>query len=207
MSRSSKILRDEMLDGMAWTRTFVSGPMDPRWNLYKFYCQICKGNISIYGRGAKEILRHHSTERHLRKDQRWRYEHLAVEDPITKTVHHQVRDGKERILAPNELRKEYQYFKSETLVDIGEELPYYHEAMAGNTHMTSSSENRVRVQISNLGHFLPSVGDLGLLRGLWKDVGVVVNHQALFSDFNWGKERLAVSSLSYSFECFFAVRN
>ena len=93
-----------------------------------------------------------------------------VEDPITKTVHHQVRDGKERILAPNELRKEYQYFKSETLVDIGEKLPYYHEAMAGNTHMTSSSENRVRVQLSNLGHFLPSVGDLGLLRGYGKTV-------------------------------------
>ena len=83
VTRSSKILREKLLDGMAWARTFVSGPMDPRWNPYKFNCQICKGNVSIYGRGVKEILRHHSTERHLRKDQRWRYEHLAVEDPQT----------------------------------------------------------------------------------------------------------------------------
>ena len=49
VTRSSRILRDELLDGMPWARTFVSGPMDPRWNPYKFYCQICKWNVSIYG--------------------------------------------------------------------------------------------------------------------------------------------------------------
>ena len=30
-----------------------------------------------------EILRHHRTEKHLRRDQRWRYEHLKSTDPIT----------------------------------------------------------------------------------------------------------------------------
>ena len=114
VTRSSRILRDELLDEMPWAFTFVSGPMDPRWNPYKYYFQICKGNVSIYGRGVKV-----PTCRPLRK---------------------------------------------------------------------------IRIQISILRHFLPSVGDLGLLRGLWKDVGVVVNHQTLFSDFNWGKERLSVSS-------------
>ena len=83
--RSNKVMREELFEGMGWARSFVSGPMDPKWNPYKFYCQICKGNVSIYGRGAKEILRHHATERHLRRDQRWRYEHLSVEDPVKKT--------------------------------------------------------------------------------------------------------------------------
>ena len=83
-----------MLDGMACTRTFVSGPMDPRRDPYKFYFQICKGNISIYGRGGKEKARDHSTELHLRNDHRWRYEHLAVEDTLIKTIHHQFRDRK-----------------------------------------------------------------------------------------------------------------
>ena len=194
VTKSSKILRDELLDGMAWARTFVSGPMDPSWNPYKFYCQICKANVSIYGRGVKESLRLHSTERHLCKNQRWRYERLAVEDPLTKAIHHQVRDRKGQVVSSNDLQKEYQHLKDAKLVDIGEKLPYYHEAMSGNTQMTSSSENRVGVQISILRHFLPSVDDLGLLRGLRKHVGVIVNHQALFSDFNWGKERLSVSS-------------
>ena len=86
-------------------------------------------------------------ERHLRRDQRWRYEHLSVEDPVTKTIRHNVRDKKGKLLTPHELELEYPKFKDVALVDIGEKLPFYDEAMAGNTHMTSSSENRVRVQI------------------------------------------------------------
>ena len=34
-------------------RTFVSGPVDPRWYPYKVYCQICEANILIYGKGAR----------------------------------------------------------------------------------------------------------------------------------------------------------
>ena len=54
-------MKEEYFEGMVWTRTFVSGPVDPKWNPYKFYCQICKGNISIYGKGARAILRRYAT--------------------------------------------------------------------------------------------------------------------------------------------------
>ena len=70
VTRSCKIMKEACFKGMELTRTFVSGPVDSRWNKYKLYCQICKANISIYGKGAREILRHHSTEKHLKKDQR-----------------------------------------------------------------------------------------------------------------------------------------
>ena len=63
VTRSCKIMKDVYFKGMEWTRTFVSGPVDPRWNPYKFYCQICEANKSIYGKGAREILRHHFTEK------------------------------------------------------------------------------------------------------------------------------------------------
>ena len=195
VTRSCKIMKEEYFEGMAWTRTFVSGPVDPKWNKYKFYCQICKGNVSIYGKGAREILRHYSTDKHLRKDQRWRYEHLSTIDPHTKAVQHQVRGKDGKILTPYQLEQELKYFIDAELVDIGEKLPFYHEFMAGAQHMTSSPDNRARVTISILGHYLPTFGDIRALRGLWKDIGVVVNHQALFKDFNWGKERLSVSIL------------
>ena len=58
-------MKEAYLRVMEWTETFVYGPGDPRWNSYNFG-QICKANISIYGKGAREILRHHSTEKHLR---------------------------------------------------------------------------------------------------------------------------------------------
>ena len=122
--RGCKIMKETYFKGMEWTKTFVSGPVDPRWNPYKFFCQICKGNISIYGRGAREILRHHQSERHLRKDQRWRYEHLSVEDPATGTVRHPVRGRDGKLLTPYELEQELKPFIDEPLVDIGEKLPF-----------------------------------------------------------------------------------
>ena len=63
--------------GIQWTKVFVSGRLDPVHNKYKFYSQICKTNISLYSEGARETVRHYQSEGQLRKDQQWRYEHLA----------------------------------------------------------------------------------------------------------------------------------
>ena len=109
---------------MEWTRTFVSGPVDPKWNRYKFYCQICKANISIYSKGASEILRHHSTEKHLKKDQRWRYEHLYKIDPYTKARIPQVRGRDGKLLTPFQLALELPKFQDVELVDIGKSAPF-----------------------------------------------------------------------------------
>ena len=194
ITRSCKIMKEAYFQGMEWTRTFVSGPMDPRWNPYKFYCQICKANISIYGKGAREILRHHTTEKHLRKDQRWRYEYLCTVDPVTREKIHHVRGKDGKMLTPYQLEMELPNFIKAPLVEIGKKLPFYDEYMAGADYMSSSSGNRARVQLSVLAKFLPYNGDIELLKSFWSDVGVIVNHQSLFTDFNWGKERLSVSS-------------
>ena len=36
MPRSCKIMKEAYFKGMEWTRTFVSEPVDSRWNKYKF---------------------------------------------------------------------------------------------------------------------------------------------------------------------------
>ena len=198
ITRSCKIMKEAYFKGMEWTKTFVSGPVDPRLNPYNIYCQICKANISIYGKGAREVLRHHSTEKHLRKDQRWRYEYLVKTDLVIRVKTHQVRGKDGKILTPFQLELEYRKFKDAQLVDIGEKLPFYDEFMAGADFMSSSSDNRARIHISVLCRFLPHHGDLDIFRNFWTDVGVVVNHQSLFMDFDWTKERLSVSIiLSY----------
>ena len=81
--RVGRIMKEEYFDSMPWTRTFLSGPVDPKWNPHKIYCQICNCNVSIRAKGSKDFLRHYATERHLCRDQRWRYEHLTIEDPLT----------------------------------------------------------------------------------------------------------------------------
>ena len=123
-SRTCKVMKEAYFRGMEWTRTFVSGPVDPKWNRYKFYCQICKANISIYSKGDSEILRHHSTEKHLRKDQRWRYEHLYKIDPYTKARIPQVRGRDGKLLTPFQLALELPKFQDVELVDIGKSAPF-----------------------------------------------------------------------------------
>ena len=182
LPRTYKIMKETYFKGVEWTRTFVSGPVDPKWNRYKFYCQICRANISIYGKGAREFLWHHSSEKHLRKDQRWRYEYLYKIDPVTKARIPQVRCKDGNLLSPFQLSLELPKFKNAELVDIGEKLPFYDGSMSGADHI-SSSENRARVQMSVLGRFLPNYGDFDVLRNLAR----------LFTDFNWTKECLTVS--------------
>ena len=115
---------------------------------------------------------------------------------MTKARIPQVRGKDGKLLTPYQLALELLKFKDAELVDIGEKLPFYEEFMSGVDHMSSSSENRASVQISVLGRFLPHYGDIDVLRAFWRDVGVVVSHQSLFTDFNWTKERLTVSPYS-----------
>ena len=190
-------MKEEFFESMPWTRVFVSGPVDPRWNKHKIYCRICKCNVSIRAKGPKEILRHYATERHLRKDQRWRYEHLTIEDPVTKRLRYQVRGRDGKVLSNYQLQLELPHFLESELVDIGTKLPFYDDAMAGRDYMTSSPQNRARIHISVLGHFLPLSGDIQVLRALWQQIGTAVNHQAIFNDIDWGTARLSVSSLLF----------
>ena len=51
--RVRRIMREEHFDSMPWTRVFVSGPVDPKWNPHKIFCQICKCNVSIRSKGPR----------------------------------------------------------------------------------------------------------------------------------------------------------
>ena len=65
--KAGRVMKEEYFDSMPWTRVFVSGPLDTKWNPNKIYCRICKCNVSIRSKRPTEVLRHHSTERHYEK--------------------------------------------------------------------------------------------------------------------------------------------
>ena len=89
-------MQEKFFRKRGWTRSFISGPADSVHNPLIVWCHVCKRNFLIKTKGTLEILRHHRTEKHLRRDQRWRYEHLKTVDPITEKIQHRVRgrDGK-----------------------------------------------------------------------------------------------------------------
>ena len=70
VGKPGKVKKEAYFKGINWTKTFVTGPLDPVHNKHKFYCQICKPNVSLKSKGARKIIRHFQSESHLRKDQR-----------------------------------------------------------------------------------------------------------------------------------------
>ena len=203
LSKRGVPMREEFFSKIEWTRSFISGPADPLHNPHMVWCHICRKNVSIKSKGPYEILRHHRTERHLRRDQRWRYEHLRSTDPITGKTQHRVRGGNGKLLTKVELAKELPKFKNVELVDIGERFPFYEDLVKGSTTALVTPEARIKTQLRLVGDFIKTQGDMMVLRNLWSRMGSFTNHQATFNDFDWGEDRLSVSTVCFS--CLFPV--
>ena len=56
---------------MPWAKAFATGPEDPLENCHKFYCMMCKVNVSMRFRFVIETKRHCQCVGHLRQDQRF----------------------------------------------------------------------------------------------------------------------------------------
>ena len=195
LSRSGKVMKPAYFKGIQWTKVFVTEPLDPVHNKHKFYCQICKTNVSIFSKGAREIVRHYQSENHLRKDRRWLYEHLGMLDKTTGITVHAVRGKNGHILSTFYLEKEKPLFESAPLIDIGPRFPFNDEYMASAGGLTNSEDVRLGIQVSLIGRFVPYFGDLTILQGLWAEVGNFTNHQDLFGNFDWSSTTLTVRTL------------
>ena len=190
-------MREEFFSKIGWTRSFISGPADPLHNPHMVWCHICKRNISIKSKGVMEILRHHRTEKHLRKDQKWRYTHLKSVDPVSNKPQHRVRGRNGKLLRRSELAKELPKFIHAELVDIGERFPFYEEFIKGRTTPMITPESRAKTQLCIVADFIRTQGDLSLLRNLWSRISSFTDHQASFCDFDWGKNILLLVSFQF----------
>ena len=193
-------MREEFFSKIGWTRFFLSGPADPLHNPHMVWCHMCKKNFSVKTKGVVEILRHHRTEKHLRKDQRWRYEHPRSVDPVTEKIQHRVRGRNGKILSKVELAQELPKFIHTELVDVGERFPFYEDYLKGSTTALVTPQSRAKTQICLIGDFIQKQGDLTVLRKLWSRVGSFTDYQAAFHDFDWSEERITVSIIRTS--CF-----
>ena len=83
--------------------------------------------MSIFLKGAPEIVRHYLSEAHLRMDQRWRCEHLGKKDKVTEINKHEVRGKDGHILTATVLEKEKPFFENAAIVGIGPKYPFYED--------------------------------------------------------------------------------
>ena len=187
-------MREEFFAKIGWTCSFISGPADPLHNPYMVWCHMCKKNFSIRSKGTLEILRHHRAERHLRRDQRWRYEHLRSVDPVTSKLKHRVRGRNGKLLTKIELARELPKFIHAELVDAGERFPFYHDFIECWTTALVTPESRAKTQLRIVGDFIQRQGDFSVLRSLWSSISSLIDHQASLCDFDWGDERMTVTT-------------
>ena len=189
-------MREEFFSKFGWTRSFISRPADPLHNPYMVWCRIRKSNCST--KGPEETLRHHRTKKHLRKDQRWRYEYLKSVDLVTKRVQHRVRGRDGRILNKLELAKELSHFIDSELVGIGERVPFYEDFLRGRAEPLVTPVSRAKTQLCVTADYLQSNGDLQLLRNVWAKVSSYTDFRAELCDFDWSEERFTVRIIFHS---------
>ena len=195
MPRRGVPMREEFFSKIAWTRSFISGPADPLHNPYMVWCHMCKKNFSIKTKGTVEILRHHRTEKHLRRDQRWRFEHLKTVDDVSGKVQHRVRGRDGKILNKSDLAQELPRFIHTELVDVGERHPFYEDYLKGHSSAPVTPQSRLQAQICLLGDFVQDSGNIAILRRLWARAGSYTGFQSVFQDFDWSEDHIMVSSL------------
>ena len=109
-------MRETYFKGTDWTKSFVSGPLKPSLEPVQVLLpNLQRQYIHLWKKSPRDPASSQS-ERHLRKDQRWQYEHLSTEDPTTKVVKRHVRgkDGRLQLQLPKLIEVQ--------LVDIGEKL-------------------------------------------------------------------------------------
>ena len=195
MPRRGVPMREEFFSKIAWTRSFISGPADPLHNPYMVWCHMCKKNFSIKTKGTVEILRHHRTEKHLRRDQRWRFEHLKTVDDVSGKVQHRVRGRDGKILNKSDLAQELPKFIHTELVDVGERHPFYEDYLKGHSSAHVTPQSRLQAQICLLGDFVQDSGNIAILRRLLARAGSYTGFQSVFQDFDWSEDHIMVSSL------------
>ena len=127
--KSWKNLEPAYFTGIEWTKSFVKGPLDPINKKYQFYCQFCQTNVSIFSKGARELVGHYQSETHHRKDQCWLFDQLGKMDKITGVTKHAVRGRHGHVLTAMKLEKEKPLIEHAPLVDIGPRYPFCDENM------------------------------------------------------------------------------
>ena len=135
------------------------------------WCHICKRKFSIKTKGTLEILRYHRSEKHLRRDQTWRYEHLVTVDTVTGKVQLRVRGRDGKILDELKFSDELPKFIHAELIDIGERYFFYEDIMKSHTPALVTPESRSRTQLYIIADFIKDQCNFLLLRNLRARLG------------------------------------
>ena len=151
-------MREELFKKIGWTRSSISGPAVPVHNPL----MVCWKRNST--KGTLEILRHHRSEKHLRREQKWCYEHLTSVDLVTEKVQHRVRGRDGKIVNKVKLADKLPKFIHAEVVEIWGKTSFYEDFTEGHTTALVTPESLAKTQLCIIADFIEDQGNLLLLR-------------------------------------------
>ena len=146
------VFTGEMFRRVPFENVFDTGPEDPLENCLKFYCLMCKFQVSKNSRSLSEIKRHCQSVRRLRQEKRYRHRYFPGA----------VRGKDER----------HVYMKCEVTETDHKKL-FNYDVVERKTFVFTSGHERVRIQLQLLTTFLKNGGQLWMLDELQTQVGIL----------------------------------
>ena len=189
-------LRVHMLPKHPVLKFFATGPIDRNKTPYKWWCRVCRVELSLMSRGVLELLSHFKTDSHLIKEHRIRLEipGMSLYDKFEKEL-----TGNALLAARRTAKETY---------PIAPQLDVC-RLMVGQDKLpdfstTSSPSEDVISQVRILEHGLRHGGHIDSLIGMWNETVRLFPGNSQASSFSWERQRLFVSNF-YILFFFFAI--
>ena len=176
----------------------ATGPIDRAKSPYKWWCRVCRVELSLMSRGVLELLSHYKTEGHLVKEHRIRLETTGTplfdqneNELLGIALQEAKRIAKEMYPIPPQLDSCKLLVGQEKLPDLS---------------TTTSPSEIIIAQISILEHGLRNGGHIDCLIGIWNEMTIHTLGASEARNFSWNHPRLFVSfvfSLNFVSVCVF----
>ena len=164
---------------------FATGPLDRHKSPYKWWCRVCRVELSLMSRGVLELLSHYRTENHLIKEHR-----IRLEIPGTPLI-----DRYENELVGLPLQEAKRIAKETHPIapqlDACRLLVGQNKLPDLSSSTTPSSD--VLAQISILGQGLRYGGHVDSLVSIWNEMVQLSPSCEERFPYSWSKQRIFVS--------------
>ena len=162
----------------------ATGPLDKDKTPHKWWCRVCKVELSLMSRGSLELVSHYRTESHLLKEHRMRMEiaGLALYD----------KNEKELLgVALQDAKK-----KAKDMYPIAPQLdvcrPLVGQDVVPDFSAVKSPTEKVLSQITVLEHGLRYGGHINSLTSIYDELARIASSSHMTTQ-NWSPQRLFVS--------------
>ena len=163
----------------------ATGPLDPDRTPYKWWCRVCRVELSLMSRGSLELMSHYRSDSHLIKEHRIRMEIPGM--PLY--------DKEEREILGTALQEAKK--KAKEVHPIPPQLDSYRPLVGQDSipdfSVTTSPTEKMFSQMSILEFGLRHGGNLATLTGVYDEMVRLTSSDRL-SIQNWSQERVFVSA-------------